>query len=255
MRQGAADRPRGPGLSRGARRPLVREVARRWPDLADDADQLIAAGAVHLDGLPATNPRTLVAATSSVRIASGERALRGRVKLATALEAFAIDAAGAVALDAGAAAGGFVQALLDAGARRVYAVEAGYGQLLGSLAQDERVVNLERTNVGALDRTLVPDPLDLVSLDVGYLPLASAVPQLDVLVFAPGAQLVGLVKPKDELGLGVLPEDPDAAVEEAVARAAAGIAQAGCEVVAAIRSPVTGSRGAVEALVHARRAA
>ncbi|HEX2087120.1 MAG TPA: SAM-dependent methyltransferase [Solirubrobacteraceae bacterium] len=190
-----------------------------------------------------------------MRIAARERTLRGRAKLAAALEAFGVDAAGAVALDAGAAAGGFVRALLDAGARRVYAVEAGHGQLLGSLAQDERVVSLERTNVGALDRTLVPEPLDLVSLDVGYLPLATAVPQLTAaLDFAPGAQLVGLVKPKDELALGTLPEDAGAAVDEALARATAGIAGAGWEVVATMRSPVTGSRGAVEAFVRARRA-
>ena len=208
-----------------------------------------------MDGLRATNPRTLVDASASVRIATEERTLRGRVKLAAALEAFGISARDAVALDAGASAGGFVQALLDAGARRVYAVEAGYGQLLGSLAQDERVVSLERTNVGALDRTLVPDPLDLVSLDVGYLPLASAVPQLAPLSFAPGAQLVGLVKPKDELGLGTLPDDASAAVDEAIARARAGIEAAGWEVVATMPSPVTGSRGAVEALLHARRAA
>ena len=183
----------------------------------------------------------------------GECTLRGRVKLAAALDAFGVDASGAVALDAGAAAGGFVQALLDAGAARVYAVEAGFGQLLGSLAQDPRVVSLERTNVGALDRTVVPDPLDLVSLDVGYLPLATAVPQLGVLAFAPGAQLVGLVKPKDELALGTLPDDVEAAVAEAVSRAVDGIAGAGWEIVATMRSPVIGSRGAVEAFVHARR--
>ena len=251
MRKGAADRQRRARLSR---RPLSKEVARRFPELAGEAEDLIAAGAVQVDGLPATNPRTLVDVTASVRIAGEERALRGRVKLAAALEGFGIDARGAVALDAGAAAGGFVQALLDAGARRVYAVEAGYGQLLGSLAQDERVINMERTNVGSLDRALVPEPLDLVSLDVGYLPLAEAVPQLAPLAFAPGAQLVGLVKPKDELGLGTLPEDTDAAVEEAIARASAGIAQAGWAVLATMPSPVTGSRGAVEALVHARRA-
>jgi 23S rRNA (cytidine1920-2'-O)/16S rRNA (cytidine1409-2'-O)-methyltransferase len=236
------------------RRPLAREIARRWPHLADEAEALVARGSVEVDGLRVTNPRSLVDAGASVRIAAGERVLRGRVKLAAALERFGVDARGAVALDAGAAAGGFVQALLDAGARRVYAVEAGFGQLLGSLAQDERVVNLERVNVGALDRTLVPDPLDLVSLDIGYLPLAAAVPQLGVLAFAPGAQLVGLVKPKDELGLGTLPDDPDAAVEAAVARAGEGIAAAGWEVVATTRSPVAGSRGAVEAFVHARRA-
>jgi 23S rRNA (cytidine1920-2'-O)/16S rRNA (cytidine1409-2'-O)-methyltransferase len=249
VRQGAADRARRADLIR--RQPLVKEVARRFPELAGDAEGLIAAGAVHVDGLPARNPRTLVDADASVRVAPEERVLRGRVKLAAALEGFGIDASAAVALDAGASAGGFVQALLDAGARRVYAVEAGYGQLLGSLAQDERVVNLERTNVGALDRELVPDALDLVSLDVGYLPLATAVPQLSAaLAFAPGAQLVGLVKPKDELALAAPPDDP----AEAIAHATDGIVAAGWEVVATMASPITGSRGAVEAFLHARRA-
>ena len=226
---------------------------RRWPELAEDAEELIASGVVLVDGLRATNPRTLVAADASVRVASGEPGLRGRVKLSAALAGFGVDARDAVALDAGASAGGFVQALLEAGARRVYAVEAGYGQLLGSLAQDDRVVSLERTNVGALTPELVPDPLDLVSLDVGYLPLAKAVPQLEAVTFAPGAQLIGLVKPKDELALGTLPEDADAAVEDAIAQASAGIEAAGWRIVATMRSPVSGSRGAVEAFVHAQR--
>jgi predicted rRNA methylase YqxC with S4 and FtsJ domains len=74
-----------------------------------------------------------------------------------------------------------------------------------------------------------------------------------VLAFAPGAELLGLVKPKDELGLGSLPEDADAAVEAAIAHASEGIAGAGWEVVGTMRSPMTGSRGAVEAFVRARR--
>jgi 23S rRNA (cytidine1920-2'-O)/16S rRNA (cytidine1409-2'-O)-methyltransferase len=236
------------------RRPLGKEVARRWPELADQAEELVAAGAVLVDGLRATNPRTLVDATASVRIAGEERVLRGRVKLAAALEGFGIDARGAVALDAGASAGGFVQALLDAGARRVYAVEAGHGQLLGSLAQDERVVSMERTNIGALDSRSIGEPLDLVTLDLGYLPLATAVPQLwSVLQLAPRGRLVALVKPKDELGLAALPEDAAAAVDEAVARASEGVeAKDGWRVVATMPSPITGSRGAVEAFLYAR---
>jgi 23S rRNA (cytidine1920-2'-O)/16S rRNA (cytidine1409-2'-O)-methyltransferase len=194
----------------------------------------------------------LVDAGSSVRIDNQPRALRGEAKLRAALEGFGVDPADATALDAGAAAGGFVRALLDAGARRVYAVDAGYGQLRGSLAQDERVVNLERTNLGELTRAHVPEPVELVTLDVGYLALADAVPQLDALEIAPNARLLGLVKPIYELGLGALPED-DALVDEAIERAAAGIAAAGWEVLGTMRSAVTGSRGAVEGWVHATR--
>jgi 23S rRNA (cytidine1920-2'-O)/16S rRNA (cytidine1409-2'-O)-methyltransferase len=234
------------------RRRLRAEVARRWPELGDDAERLIASGSVTVAGIPRTNPDMLVGASDSVRIDGGERALRGRVKLGAALDAFPVEVEGRVALDAGAAAGGFVQALLDHGARRVYAVEAGHGQLRGSLAQDPRVVSLERTNVGALDRRLVPDQIELVTLDVGNLALARAVPQLNVLDLPAGAALIGLVKPMNELGLAGPPQDP-ALVDAAVARAAAGIAEAGWEVLDAIPSPVTGSRGAVEAFVYAVR--
>jgi 23S rRNA (cytidine1920-2'-O)/16S rRNA (cytidine1409-2'-O)-methyltransferase len=235
------------------RRKLAREVARRWPELGDSAADLIAAGAVLVDGIPRTNPEMLVAASDSVRIDDQRRPLRGRVKLQAALDAFPVPVEGRVALDAGAAAGGFTQALLENGAAKVYAVEAGFGQLLGSLAQDARVVNLERTNLGALTPELVPDAVGLVTLDTGYLSLAKAVPQLDAVELAAGAELLGLVKPVNELGLAELPAGVDA-VEEATERAAEAIAAAGWSVRGSMRSPVTGSRGALEGWVHAVRA-
>src|SRR5439155_6075463 len=118
--------------------------------------------------------------------------LRGEAKLKAALESFEIIVENRIALDVGAAAGGFTRALLDAGARRVYAVDAGHGQLLGSLRQDERVVNLEATNLALLDRALVPDTIDLVTLDLSYLSLAAAVPQLESIWLAAGAEAVAL---------------------------------------------------------------
>jgi len=154
---------------------------------------------------------------------------------------------GRVALDAGAAAGGFTKVLLEAGARRVYAVEAGH-ELLGSLRQDPRVVNLEGTNLGELDRRLVPDPVEVVTLDLSYLPLADAVPQLDRVQIAPGADLGALV-PQFELGLAESPADGPI-LRAALERALAGIGAANWRVVASIRSPV---RGACGAIIHARR--
>lgn len=161
-------------------------------------------------------------------------------------------AADRVALDVGAAAGGFTRALLDAGARRVYAVDAGYGQLLGSLRQDNRVVNLERTNLGDLDRGLVPEPVEVITVDLSYLALARAVPQLEPVEIAPAADLVALVKPMFELGLARPPAD-EARLREALRRAAAGIEAAGWAVRASIESPVRGGKGAVEFFVHARK--
>src|SRR5579885_3286776 len=119
------------------------------------------------------------------------RELRGTIKLRAALAAFAVEVAGRVALDVGASTGGFTVALLEAGAARVYAVDAGFGQLLGRLRQDARVVNLERTNLAALE---LPEPIDLVTVDLSYLSIALAAPQLPR---AP--ELIALVKPMFEL--------------------------------------------------------
>jgi len=178
--------------------------------------------------------------------------LRGEAKLRAALAEFDVDVRGRTCLDVGAAAGGFTRVLLDEGAARVYAVDAGFGQLLGSLRQDPRVLNLEATNVSKLDVHLVPDAIDVVTVDVSYLALAAAVAQLGGIVLADGADLIGLVKPMFELRLPTAPTDQQT-VAAAVERAAIGIAAAGWEVIGTMPSPVLGGRGAVEALLHARR--
>jgi len=177
--------------------------------------------------------------------------LRGEAKLQAALDAFHVAVSGRTALDIGASTGGFTRVLLRAGARRVYAVDAGHGQLLGSLRQDPRVVNLESTNVGVLDVSHVPEPIDLVTVDVSYLALGAAVAQLGRVAFTPGADLVGLVKPMFELRAGSAPLD-ERSVHEACARAAVGVEAAGWSVTGCIDSPVRGARGAPEMLLHAR---
>jgi 23S rRNA (cytidine1920-2'-O)/16S rRNA (cytidine1409-2'-O)-methyltransferase len=225
-------------------------VAELAPDL--DADEQIAAGFALVNGVPRTSPASVVQPTDTVTIRE-PKTYRGMIKLSAALDEFGIDVDGRVALDAGASVGGFVTTLLERGARRVYAVEVGYGQLLGSLRQDPRVVNLERTNVGDLSRELVPDAIGAISLDLGYLALAIGVPQLNAIDIAPDADLVALVKPTAELGLQTPPED-EASLAEALERACRGIAAAGWDVVATMDSPIRGGNGAIEMLVHARRA-
>lgn len=204
-----------------------------------------------VDGFPVRNARSLIRPDASIALAS-PRVLRGEVKLRAALEAFRLDVRGRVALDVGAAAGGFTKALLDAGARRVYAVDAGYGQLLGSLRLDARVVNLEATNVAELSTALVPEPVDVATVDVSYLALAQAVPQLERVAIADDADLVALVKPQFELGLANAPSEAPV-LERALGAAIAGIERAGWHVEASLESPVRGAHGAVEFLVHAAR--
>jgi 23S rRNA (cytidine1920-2'-O)/16S rRNA (cytidine1409-2'-O)-methyltransferase len=230
---------------------LLTLLNRRFPQL-DDPVRQIDQGLVLVNGAPATNPQAQVRRDAAIRLVR-PRPLRGTVKLARALDTFEIGAAGLVALDLGAAAGGFTQALLDAGVARVYAVDAGVGQLRGWLRADPRVINLERTNLAHLDQRLLPDPVDLVTMDLSYLSVAAAVSQIDQRLLAPGAQLIALIKPTFELKAATLAAEPQQ-VSAAVTAATRAIARHGWKALDTRRSPIRGTRGAVEVLLYAVRA-
>ncbi len=225
-------------------------VADRQPD-EEDPGGLIAGGWVLVDGSVVTNPNSAVLPGASVVIRR-EKVLRGRVKLEAALDRFGVDVTGRVALDVGASTGGFTSALLAAGAARVYAVDVGHGQLLGSLRQDPRVVTLESTNLADLGPGLVPDILGLLTVDLSFLALAEGLPQFDPGLLAPDAELVALVKPMYELHLAA-PPTGEGELARALAVAVAGAEAAGWSVTETMPSPVTGGRGAEEFLFHARR--
>lgn len=193
------------------------------------------------------NPRSMVRPGCAI-VVDRVRTLRGSAKLRAALEAFRVDVRDGICLDVGAAAGGFTTVLLERGARRVYAVDAGHGQLLGSLRQDPRVVNLEATNVGELSGDVVPDVIDVITVDVSYLPLREAVAQLRPIDLASPARLIGLVKPMFELGLSSAPTDRTR-LDEALDLAAKGIETAGWTVADRCESPVPGAKGARELFV------
>jgi len=241
------------GVATRKRPPMVtiaRALAAQHPEI-DDVEGAIREGRVSVGGKPVLNADARVPASVAVSVQPA-RTLRGSIKLDHALQTFTIDVRGRVTLDAGAAAGGFTSVLLDRGARRVYAVDAGHGQLRGVLRQDPRVVNLERTNLGDLSPELVPDVIDAVTLDLSYLSIARALPALDRIRVATDADLVALVKPMFELGRDQPPTDR-AVLAEAVDAARRGAEAAGWRIVADIESPVLGARGAIEFLVHAQR--
>ena len=231
-------------------RKLRDELVRAHSSITDP-DAAIGRGAVVVDGRVVSNPASLVREGAAIALRI-DKPLRGEAKLGSALRAFRLAVEGRIALDVGAAAGGFTRVLLEAGARRVYAVDAGYGQLLGSLRQDPRVVNLEGTNLGELSIDLIPDQVELVTLDLSYLALAAAVPQLVAVRLAEDADAVALVKPQFELGLASPPQGW-LQLGAAVNKATCGFRAAGWEVIGAIESPVLGARGSLEYLVHARR--
>jgi 23S rRNA (cytidine1920-2'-O)/16S rRNA (cytidine1409-2'-O)-methyltransferase len=227
---------------------LLTLLQRRFPGLNDPA-RLIKEGKVLVNGLPAASPRTRVRADAAIQIRH-PRPLRGTTKLAHALTVFGVDAAGALALDLGAAAGGFTQALLDARAARVYAVDAGTGQLRGWLRADPRVINLERTNLAQLSPHLISEPVDLITMDLSYLAVADAIGQIDRHLLAPATQLIALIKPTFELHAAALADQPHqvTAATDAAARA---LEDHGWHVLGQQPSPIPGARGAVEVFVHA----
>lgn len=181
---------------------------------------------------------------------------RGGVKLAAGLDAFAIDPAGLVALDIGASTGGFTDVLLQRGARRVYAVDVGYGQLDARLRGDPRVVVLERTNARELTARQVPEPVDLVVCDASFIPLRLVLPAALALA-GPGARLVALIKPQFEVGKGRVGKggvvrDP-ALHAEVCGQVRAWLEAMGWSVLGIVESPITGPAGNREFLIGARR--
>jgi predicted rRNA methylase YqxC with S4 and FtsJ domains len=181
-----------------------------------------------------------VRADAAIRI-QNRRCRRGTIKLARALTTFWIHAAGAVALDLGAAGGGFTQALLDAGAAGVYAVDAGTGQFRGRLRADPRVISLERTNLARLDPHIIGEPVNLITMGLSYLAVADAIGQIDRQLLAPAAQLIALIKPTFELHAAALAGRPEQ-VTSAVDAAERALRHHGWRVLGQRPSPILGAK-------------
>jgi 23S rRNA (cytidine1920-2'-O)/16S rRNA (cytidine1409-2'-O)-methyltransferase len=239
-----------PGARRAPIIPLTRLLAERRPELTDPIAAIVDRRVV--DGRTVDNPRARVPRTASVRVLPVRR-LRGEHKLGAALDALTIDVESAIAVDVGAAAGGFTSALLARGAALIYAVDVGFGQLAGRLRADPRVIDLERTNVADLDARLIPDRIDVVTMDLSYLSVAAAVSALGQLRLADGARLIALVKPTFELRSATLVTDP-ADVRRAIRSAVRAIAAVGWNPVACTLPRQSGAHGAIEAFVFADRA-
>ena len=164
------------------------------------AQALIRSGRVLVDDVPVEKPGTRVRDGAAIRLRGEERAFVSRAgeKLAGALEDLGIDPGGLACLDLGASTGGFTDCLLRAGARRVVAVDVGYGQLDLGLRGDPRVLVLERTNARHLEASSVPGPIDLVTIDVSFISATMLLPRLPEV--APGADVLVMVKPQFEVG-------------------------------------------------------
>ncbi len=180
---------------------------------------------------------------------------RGAHKLIAALDAFGIDPAGLTALDVGASTGGFTDVLIQRGARRVYAVDVGRGQLAEKLRADPRVVSMERTNARTLAVGMLPEPVELAVIDVAFISLNLVLGPV-IACFGPaGGRIVPLVKPQFEAGREFVPGGVvrDPAVHLAVLERVVERAQAlGLGVAGAIASPLLGPQGNREFLLDLR---
>ena len=220
------------------------------------AQEAIRAGMVCVNGAVATRASQRLTESDRLEVTGDPIGFvsRGGLKLQAALDAFGIDPAGRVCLDAGASTGGFTDCLLRRGAARVHAVDVGHGQLHESLRADPRVVSMEETDLRTL--TQLPQPADMGAVDVSFISLTLVLPALHRLL-APGATLVALIKPQFEvgpagLGKGGIVKD-DALKQEAVERVLEAARETGFSVLACITSPVLGTEGNAEYLAHLTR--
>jgi 23S rRNA (cytidine1920-2'-O)/16S rRNA (cytidine1409-2'-O)-methyltransferase len=196
-----------PDVSREAARERSRLdvalVARGLAESREKAQSLIVAGLVTVDGRPAQKSAEPVGPDAVLMVETSDGFVsRGGEKLKHALATFGIDVDGLVCLDAGASTGGFTDVLLRRGARRVYAVDVGHGQLDWRLRGDARVVVMERTNVRTLEA--LPEPVDLAVADVSFISLRLVLPTIARLA-RPAAPIVTLVKPQFEAGKDQVP--------------------------------------------------
>jgi 23S rRNA (cytidine1920-2'-O)/16S rRNA (cytidine1409-2'-O)-methyltransferase len=232
-------------------------VARGLAESREQAARLILVGAVSVDGVLVDKQAKLVPADARIDVISRGAPFvsRGGAKLAAALDAFHMGVDGLVAMDIGASTGGFTDCLLQRGARRVYAVDVGYGQLDWRLRLDSRVVVLERCNVRHLESSAVPDCIDLTVIDVSFISLTLVLP-CAMRFLRTGGSLVALIKPQFEVGRGqvgrggiVRDESKRHAVTQKILDKAARL---GLTSIGVLDSPVPGQKGNREILAGFR---
>lgn len=233
-------------------------VSRGLSPSREQASRLIRAGQVTINGIPVKKPSEKADKSDALAVVGSVCPFvsRGGLKLQRALEVFPVELDGKTCADIGASTGGFTDCMLQAGAKKVYAIDVGTGQLHPSLLSDPRVVNMEKTNI----RFLSPDtfePVSFVSTDVSFISLSHVLPVIAG-ILAPGGQAVALVKPqfeagKENVGKKGVVRDPKIHLQvlRQVQRYAS---ESGLTVQAADYSPVRGPEGNIEYLyflVHA----
>ena len=222
------------------------------------AQSLVLAAKVLVNGRALTKAGQKIPADSEILIVGDAipYVSRGGLKLEHAIRAYSVEVAGRVAMDVGASTGGFTDCLLSFGARKVYAVDVGYGQLALKLRNDPRVVAIERQNIRYLPPELVPDPIQIAAVDVSFISLKIVIPAI-VPFLESEAILLALIKPQFEAGRELVSKGrgvirDERAREEVCGSIVEFTASLGFEVIGISPSPVLGPKGNREFLMAAR---
>lgn len=215
---------------------------------------LILAGAVLVNDQVVDKAGTPVARDAEIRLKGADIPFvsRGGLKLAKGLDAFELDVNDQIAIDVGASTGGFTDCLLQRGARKVYAVDVGYGQLAWSLRTDPRVINLERTNIRHLRCEALAEQPNFAVIDASFISLSIVLPATLALLSA-DAVIVALIKPQFEVGKGAVGKGGvvrDAGLHAQVVEKIRTLAELlGCRIVGVTESPILGPKGNKEFLI------
>ena len=242
------------------KQPTKRSLLERLVDeqicaTRDIAEKQIRAGLVRVDSEVVDKPGTVVSVEAQITvIAKKEFVGRGALKLAGGLDAFSLSPDGCVCADVGACTGGFTEVLLLRGARKVYAIDVGYGDLDWKIRTNPKVVVMERTNVRYVEQ--LPDPIDVVTIDVSFISLTKVLPVVSRWL-VPGGSIVALVKPqfeasREEVGAGGIIED-ESVHERVVQKITDFLPTVGLAYKASIPSPILGTEGNKEFLLWAVR--
>jgi 23S rRNA (cytidine1920-2'-O)/16S rRNA (cytidine1409-2'-O)-methyltransferase len=242
-------------MSKLARQRLdERMLADGLAETRSRAQALIRTGRVLVDDTPVDKPGTAIRSDASVRVRGEDRRFvsRGGEKLAGALEDLGIDPTGRICLDIGASTGGFTDCLLQSGAKHVFAVDVGYGQLDARLRADARVTVMERTNARHLDAAALDPRPDFISIDVSFISVRLLLPTLAEQLSA--ADLLIMVKPqfevgREQVGKGGVVRDPELRAA-AVAEVKQCAAELGWTAMCEAESRLTGPKGNQEIFVR-----
>ncbi|MCI0469579.1 MAG: TlyA family RNA methyltransferase [Nitrospirae bacterium] len=226
------------------------------------ARALIMEGKALVNGVTVSKAGAMVDENAHVELRGADipYVSRGGLKLEAAIKHFGIPLRDRIAMDIGSSTGGFTDCMLQHGAKKVYCIDVGYGQLSWRLRQDERVVPIERTNIRYLEREKIPDEINIAAIDVSFISLLKVLPRVLEFISQKG-EIIALIKPQFEAGKGevdrggvIKDERKRSEIVEHVRRGIETLGETfGVEIIGIMQSPVAGQKGNVEYFIYLRK--